>query len=151
MYPFFFFFFSGGWGDNRDVRFCNLGPNWDQNARFSLLSKRYRKICSFSLPPHGKIPSFVESPTKFLSPSTKYQIPCFYLFSCSHCCYNIFLFSILTLYSSLYTQAMLILILINVHWLQKVVSSFEKGSNSQNHSSSDSHNPIKNFSYRKIG
>ena len=37
---------------------------------------------------------------------------------------------------------MLILISINVPCLEKVVD-FEKGSNSQNHSSSDSHNPIK--------
>ena len=45
---------------------------------------------------------------------------------------------------------MLILILINVQCLENVVFSFEKGSNSQKHSSSDSHNPIKNFLYSKI-
>ena len=39
---------------------------------------------------------------------------------------------------------MLTLILINVPCLENVVN-FEKGSNSQNHSSSDSHNPIKIF------
>ena len=33
--------------------------------------------------------------------------------------------------------------LIDVQYLQKVVFSFEKGSNGQNHSSSGSHNPIK--------
>ena len=38
---------------------------------------------------------------------------------------------------------MLILILINVQYLQKIVFSFEKGSNGQNHSSSGSHYPIK--------
>ena len=38
---------------------------------------------------------------------------------------------------------MLILILINGQYLQNVVFSFEKGSNSQNHSSSNSHYLIK--------
>ena len=45
---------------------------------------------------------------------------------------------------------MLILISINVQCLQNVVFSFEKGSNSQDSSSSDSYNPIKNFLYSKI-
>ena len=44
---------------------------------------------------------------------------------------------------------MLILISINVPCLQNVAFSFENGSNSQNHSSSDSHHPIKNFLHRK--
>ena len=39
---------------------------------------------------------------------------------------------------------MLILILINVQYLQSVVSSNEKSLNGQNHSSSDSHQQIKN-------
>ena len=39
---------------------------------------------------------------------------------------------------------MLILILINVEYLQNVVFSFEKGLNSQNHPS-DFHQPIKKF------
>ena len=38
---------------------------------------------------------------------------------------------------------MLILILIDVQYLQKVVFCFEKGSNGQNHSSSASHHHIK--------
>ena len=38
---------------------------------------------------------------------------------------------------------MLILILINVQYLQKVAFSFEKGLNSQNHSSSGFDYPIK--------
>ena len=37
---------------------------------------------------------------------------------------------------------MLILVLINVQYILNVVFSFEKGSNDQNHSSSDSHHPI---------
>ena len=47
---------------------------------------------------------------------------------------------ILTLHS-LYSQVMLILILINVPCLENVVN-FEKCSTSQNHFSSDYHNPI---------
>ena len=45
---------------------------------------------------------------------------------------------------------MLILILINVLCLQNIVFRFEKSSNSLNHSSSDSHNPVKDFLYRKM-
>ena len=37
---------------------------------------------------------------------------------------------------------MLILVLIDVQYIQNVVFSFEKASNGQNHSSSDSHHPI---------
>ena len=58
-----------------------------------------------------------------------------FIFSCNHCSCTIF---ILISYP-LYTQAMLILILIDVQYLQNVVFSFGKGSNGQNHSSSDSH------------
>ena len=46
---------------------------------------------------------------------------------------------------SLYTQVMLILILIDVQYLQNVVLSLEKGSDDQNHSSSDSLQLIKKF------
>ena len=51
---------------------------------------------------------------------------------------------ILTLYS-LYTQVMLIFILIDVLYLQNVVFSFEKESNGQNHFLSDSQIRIKKF------
>ena len=37
---------------------------------------------------------------------------------------------------------MLVLVLIDVRYIQNVVVSFEKGSNGQNHTSSDSHHPI---------
>ena len=56
-----------------------------------------------------------------------------------------------------FIQVMLILILIDFQYLQKFVFSFEKGSNSQNHSSSASHHPIKkytpqqNFQYPHTG
>ena len=40
---------------------------------------------------------------------------------------------------------MLILILLDAQYLQKVIFSFEKGLNSQNHSSSGSRHPIKKF------
>ena len=45
---------------------------------------------------------------------------------------------------SLYTPVLLILILINAQYLENVVFSFEKGSSSQNLSSSDHHHLIKN-------
>ena len=50
----------------------------------------------------------------------------------------------------MYTNVMLILISINDEYLQNVVFSSEKGSNSQDYSSSDSHNPIKNLPCSKI-
>ena len=37
---------------------------------------------------------------------------------------------------------MLVLVRIDVQYIENVVVSFEKGSNAQNHSSSDSHHPI---------
>ena len=46
---------------------------------------------------------------------------------------------------SLFTQVMLILVLIDVQHSQKAVFSFEKGSNCQNHSSSGSLHPVKKF------
>ena len=51
-----------------------------------------------------------------------------FIFSCSHRSCTVF---ILTSYS-LYTQVMLIIILIDVQFLQNVVFSFEKGANGQN-------------------
>ena len=45
--------------------------------------------------------------------------------------------------SSLYTKITLVLMLIDVQYLQNVVFSFEKASNVQNHSSSDPHHSIK--------
>ena len=45
---------------------------------------------------------------------------------------------------------MLILILINVRYSQKVVLSFQKGSNRQNHSSSGSFYWVKKFHHSKI-
>ena len=45
---------------------------------------------------------------------------------------------------------MLILILIDVQYLQNVVFSFEKGSNDQIHSLSDSHDSIKKVSPAKF-
>ena len=57
---------------------------------------------------------------------------------------SFFQYHFLTLYS-LYTQAMLILILINVQYLQNVVFSFENGLNGQNHPSSDSYHLISHY------
>ena len=61
------------------------------------------------------------------------------IFSCSHCSCNIFILTS----QSLYIQVKLISIFINVHYLQQVVFSFEKGLNGQYHSSSGSHYLIK--------
>ena len=61
------------------------------------------------------------------------------IFSCSHCSCTIF---VLISYP-FYTQVMLILILIDVQYLQNAVFSFEKGSNSRNHSYSGSHHSVK--------
>ena len=47
-------------------------------------------------------------------------------------------------------MVILILILMNVQFLRDVVSSFEKGWNSQNHSSSDFRKPMKNLLHSKI-
>ena len=50
----------------------------------------------------------------------------------------------------MYTQALLILILLDVQYLQTVAFSFKKGSKGQDHSSSDSHHPIKTSLPNKI-
>ena len=55
------------------------------------------------------------------------------------------LYNFLTLYS-VHTQDKLILILINVQYLQNIIFRFKKGLNDQIHSPSvDSHNPAKRF------
>ena len=61
------------------------------------------------------------------------------IFSCSHCSCTIFV----SISYSFETQIMLILILIDVQYSQNAVFSFEKCSNRQNHSSSDSHHLVK--------
>ena len=45
---------------------------------------------------------------------------------------------------------MLILILVDIQYLQSVAFGFKKGSDSQNHSRSDSHRPNRKFSDSKI-
>ena len=61
------------------------------------------------------------------------------IFSCSHCSCTI----IVLISYSFKTQIMLILILIDVQYSQNAVSSFEKFSTRQNHSSSGSHHQVK--------
>ena len=80
-------------------------------------------------------------PTKFLFSLTKSQFNLIkkVIFSCSHCSCTIF---VLISYS-FETQIMLILILIDVQYSQNAVFSFEKFSNRQNHSSSDSYHLVK--------
>ena len=57
----------------------------------------------------------------------------------------------------MYTNIMLVLILIDVQYLQNVVFGIEKGSNGQNHFLSDSHHLIKksttheNFQFPAVG
>ena len=79
--------------ESSDLRFCNFGPNWDQIARFSVLGHGIRRSPALAKnllilspttrkPPLPSSPplssfAFVDSPTKFFSPSTKYQFPCF--------------------------------------------------------------------------
>ena len=70
----------------------------------------------------------------------------YFIFSCSHCSCTIFISN----FYSLYIQIMLILILIDVQYLQNLVFSFENGSNVQNHSLSDSHHSIKKFPLAKF-
>ena len=50
----------------------------------------------------------------------------------------------------MYTRVIPILIFINVQYLQNVIFSFEKGSNSQNHSTLGSHQPIKKIPLHKF-
>ena len=130
-----------------------------KNCRVFLLGQGIRwspalakNLLTFSLTTRKNSP-LCRLPTNFYPPSTIYQFPwcnpvktLFLAFTCCYCCPTIL---ILTLYS-LYIPVMLILISINVQCLQNVLFSFEKGSNSQDHSSSDSHNPIKIFLYSKI-
>ena len=65
------------------MRFCNFGPDWDQIAEVSLLGKRIRRNPALAkyllmLPPTTrKDPPFVDCPTKYVSPSFKYQFVCF--------------------------------------------------------------------------
>ena len=64
-----------------------------------------------------------------------------FIFSCSHCSSTIFAL----ISYSLYTQDMLILILIDVQYSQKAIFSFEKGLNCENYSYPGSHHPVKNL------
>ena len=91
------------------------------------------------VPPRTKNLLNYPIPTKFLFPPTKSQFNPIKknknIFSCSHCsCTTFVLIS-----HSFKTQIMLILILIDVQYSQNAVFSFEKFSNGQNHSSSNSH------------
>ena len=102
----------GEWGESL--------PHWSKIT--------YRPPTRKSTPRRLPLPNFYPPNLRFIPPPTE----------CSHCSCTIF---ILPSYS-LYTQVMLILILINVQYLQNVVFSFEKGSSGQNHSLSDSHQPV---------
>ena len=87
---------------------------------------------------------FLFSPShQRLIPPTKLQFLCYnsiknFIFSCSHCSCTIFIIS-----CSFHTQAMLILILNEVQYLQNVAFSFEKFLNGQDDSFTGFHCPIK--------
>ena len=81
-------------------------------------------------------PKFYSLPPKVISTQLKNKNV---IFSYNHCSCTIF---ILISYS-FETQTMLILILIDVQYSQNAVLNFEKFSNCQNHSSSDSHHLVK--------
>ena len=108
-------------------------------------------LAAFSLP--GKWEG--ESPPHQRSITTKGQSPVLHKFSCYNPLKTSFLAAFCIHYTctniySLYTQFMLILILIDVHYLQNIVFNFEKCSNGQNHSSSSSHHHINKIPSSKI-
>ena len=116
-------------------------------------SPHYQKFAQ-SLPYLEKSPPVDSLPTKFLFPLPKFnfphQITMFtnknFIFRCCHCSCTSFILTS----CSLYTQAMLILTLINVQYLQNVVFSFEKCLNGQKHSASGSHHSIKQFPWQNF-
>ena len=99
-------------------------------------SPLFNQKFAHSPPPHQ---IFISSHQKSSQPNKKIKTS--FLAVASHCCCTIF---VLISYS-FETQIMLILILIDVQYSQNAVFSFEKFSNRQNHSSSDSHHLIKKF------
>ena len=75
--------FKNRYRESWDKRFCNFGQHWDQIAEFSLLGQGIRgntviaKYLVILSPTTRNNPPFVDSPTKYLSLSIKYQLPCF--------------------------------------------------------------------------
>ena len=135
------------------IKICKIQQFW-----FSLLGLRINrspalvKNLLILCPNTRKISLLADSPSKCLFSSSKYQLPCFNPMKTSLLGFwllpLLLLHFILTLYF-LYSQVMLFLILIIVPCLENVVN-FEKGSDSQNHSLSDSHNPRKIFFIAKF-
>ena len=128
-----------------------LLPQYQQKGDFSLQTTEFSvllgvqrrmhpyqwKLCSTPSPPPppppGKIPSPVHFPHNIFIPLNKVF----------HFYFIFILFAFF--YLHLHTQVVLILILIDAQYFHNVVVSFEKGLNGQNHSSSDSHHPIKSL------
>ena len=118
-------------------------------------SSSYIKTCWQSLcrvfptgvwgsPPFNKKCARSTLPTKFLFPPTKSQFKLIKKIKTFLAVVIVpvpFLFVLISY--SFKTQIMLILILIDVQYSQNAVFSFEKFSNRQNHSSSDSHHLVK--------
>ena len=119
---FMLFFFLGGGGDNRV---------FSTGGRSRCPYPTGQKFTHFSSKGHLPSPQL----SKNFHVITQQKL---HFFSCSLCSCTIF---ILPSYF-LYTQVMLILILINVQYLQNVVFSFGKGLSGKNHSLSDSHHPV---------
>ena len=89
---------------------------------------------------HPPPPHQIFIPSHQKSSQSNKKIKTSFLAVASHCSCTIF---VLISYS-FETQIMLVLILIDVQYSQNTVFSFEKFSNRQNHSSSDSHLLVKN-------
>ena len=115
--------------------------------------------------PTGKVPpkaNFYSAPSKGASPTTEYQFSCCNLIKTLllvvfiTSVYTIFILTSRSLYRQvivtsrlLYSEVMLVLTLTDVKYLHNAAFSFEKSSNSRNHSS-DSHQSIKNSLSSKI-
>ena len=105
---------------------CRVFPTGAENKEESSAGQKFAHSLSQY---QEKSPSWQKSPSKCLFSSTKYQIPCFNPIKISFLGFwllpLLLLYFILTLYV-LYSQVMLILILIIVPCLENVVN-FEKG------------------------
>ena len=124
------FFFFGGGGDNRV---------FSTGGRSRCPYPTGQKFTHFSSKGHLPSPQL----SKNFHVITQQKL---HFFSCSLYSCTIF---ILPSYF-LYTQVMLILILINVQYLQNVVFSFGNGLSGKNHSLSDSHHPVEKSPPRQI-
>ena len=129
----------GGNRISKVTRFSILGRGrWGQvpcKSQNLVISPRPGKIPLIRLPP----PNFFFLQQRLISRTLNNIFHVSFIFICSHGSCTIFVL----ISCSLYTQVMLILMLIDVQYSQKAVFRFGTGSNSQNHSSSGYHYPVK--------